>query len=177
MIPIIVEGKKVQIKKIKELNVSDLIELEKIEGLNIVKYIAWATGISNEDAFFTKIDRHVIKAVGTFPPIDSLPVLPKYLDYSVDTLGQRYQIESSNLQGYELVIFTLAVAMARSNNIDDVDRIVKELRERPYMEVLPAGVFFLKTLGVGKVTVRSIFRQTLMCLKIKILGKVLGLKP
>lgn len=172
-IPIKIGSKKYIIKSIDELTTSEFIELSKIENLDTTKYIAWQTKTNMSDAFFAVIDNTIEKAIGQIHDVSKVhrPKL-KYIDYSklIDTVGQRHQIESSNTIGYELLVLCLAVSQARSANIDDVNKLKADYMQRPFLEVLPAGFFFFKSLQPGKK------REVIYFLKLKVLTKIRTLR-
>jgi len=148
MIPIKIDGKKYSIKAISQLTTKEFIELSKVPVLDMIKYITWQTGI---ESFFAEVSKTVEKAIGIVPDI-SLLSKPKWPDYSktIETVGQRHQIEESGLTGYELLVFVLAVSQARSNNIDDVNKLRDTYLTMPFQKVLPAGFFFFKILQTGR---------------------------
>ena len=151
MIPIKIAEKSYKIKSISELSTSEFLELSKIEGLTTVKYIAWQTGADLNSAFFAVTSSVVEAAIGTIPDITKLP-RPKNFDYTklIDTVGQRHQVENSGKTGYELLVFCLAVAQARSNNSDQVAVLEASYLEQPFELVLPAGFFFFQNYKAGK---------------------------
>jgi hypothetical protein len=150
-IPIIISGKKYKIKAINDLTTKEFIEMSKIDNLDYVKYIAWQTKREFNDAFFAVTSKTVEKAIGNVPDITKIK-RPKGFDYknTIQTVGQRHQVESSNLTGYELLVFTLAVSQAKSNNIDDVNKLRDEYLKQSFSLILPAGFFFFRTLQTGK---------------------------
>lgn len=153
MIPLTINKKKVKIKSIDELTTKEFIELSHIENCDTVKYIAWQTGLTFNDAFFVKSPKSLEKQIGIAPDITKLPTLIlDYVDYSkmIETVGQRHQVEESKLQGYELLVHCLAVSQAQSMNIDDVNRIKDIYLEKPFKEILPAGFFFFKIYRDGR---------------------------
>lgn len=153
MIPIKINNKKYSIKSIDELTTKEYIELSKIEGIEIVRYVAWQTNLTFEKAFFATTDKELEIAIGKTKDISKLPILPvHYLNFkkSIETVGQRYQIETSKLEGYELLVFCLAVAQAQSNNIDDVHKLINYYNTKPWRETLPAGFFFYRLYRNGK---------------------------
>ena len=153
MIPIKIRNKKYKIKSIDELTTSEFLELVKIEELDLVKYISWQTGFKMKDAFFAVLSPAVEKAIGKVPDISQLkkPDID-YVDYDkkIETVGQRHQVEQSGKEGFELLAFTLAVSQARSNNIDDVNKLLDLYLTKPFTEILPAGFFFFRKLQPGK---------------------------
>jgi len=151
MIPIKIAGKKYNIKSIPELSTAEFIELSKIDKLDTLKYIAWQTKLPFKDCFYAIISFAVEKSIGNMPDITKLPKSERF-DYRkiIDTVGQRHQIEASNLTGLELLVFVLAVSQARSNNIDDVYKYRYEYMQLPFSEVLPAGFFFFKIFNLGR---------------------------
>ena len=54
MIPITINKVKHSIKRIDELSTGEFIEMSKIDGLDVVKYIAWQTGLTIDEAFFAE---------------------------------------------------------------------------------------------------------------------------
>ena len=151
MIPILISGKKYQIKTISELTTAEFILLSDIPELDTVKYIAWQTGLSFSDAFFAVTSKAVEMAIGVAPDIQKLP-RPKGFDYSklIDTVGQRHQIENSGKVGFPLLVYCLAVSQARSNNSDHVAELEAGYLSRPFAEILPAGFFFFQNYRDGK---------------------------
>jgi hypothetical protein len=145
MIPIKIQGKPYKIKSISELTTKEFLELATISELDTVKYIAWQTGVDMKDAFFAVTSKTVELAIGQIPNIANL-ARPTWPDYTktIQTVGQRHQVEASGLKGYALLVFILAVSQARSNNIDDVNALRDSYLEKPFTEVLPAGFFFYK---------------------------------
>lgn len=152
MIPITISGRKYKIKSIPELTTAEFIDLSTIENLDFVKYIAWQTGASLDSVFFAVVSKSVEKAIGTVPDITKMP-RPKlpYISYkkTIQTVGQRHQIEASNLEGYKLIVFILAVSQACSPNIDEVNRLYDRYMKLPFIEILPSGFFFLQTSESG----------------------------
>jgi len=155
MIPIKIQGKHYKIKSIQELTTKEFLELAAIPELDTVKYISWQTGVKMQDAFFAVTSKTVELAIGRIPNIQTLRK-PTWPDYSktIQTVGQRHQVEASGLKGYSLLVFILAVAQARSNNIDDVNALRDSYLEKPFTEILPAGFFFYKNLQSGSNFVR-----------------------
>jgi len=149
-IPIKINGKKYRVTPICELTTAEFITASAIPDCDHVKYIAWQTGRSVDDAFFAVTSKTVENAIGAFPDITKLPRSRNW-DYSrtISTIGQRHQVESSGVKGYDLLVFCLAVAMARSNNIDEVNRLRDAYMQQPAYEILPAGFFFYKKYGNG----------------------------
>lgn len=176
-IPIIIGKKKYKIKPINKLTTKEFIEFSKLETPDHIKYIAWQTGLEFKDAFFAVTSKTVEKAIGTAPDITKLPV-PKWVDKTklIDTVGQRHQVESSGLSGYELLIYCLAVSQARSNNSDEVEALRVKYEDMPFIEIMPAGFFFFKNFNNGKKKgLRSL--NLLRCLiMIRNLRKRLGLR-
>lgn len=167
-IPIKIGDKKYSIKPIIELTTREFIELSKIENLDTVKYIAWQTEIKIEDAFFAVTSKVIEKAIGKIPDITKFPK-SKWCDYSkiIETVGQRHQVENSNLEGYELLVFCLAVAQARSNNIDDVKKLQTQYLQESFIEILPAGFFFFKNYKDGKNKERKFLKKFQDLIKIR----------
>jgi hypothetical protein len=150
-IPIKIGSKQYNIKPISELTTKEFIELSNIEGLDTVKYIAWQTSTDLSKAFFAVTSKSVERAIGKVPDITKLP-RPKGFDYSkiIDTVGQRHQIENSGKTGFPLLVFSLAVSQARSNNADMVAELETLYLSRPFTEILPAGFFFFRNYRHGK---------------------------
>lgn len=149
--PILIGGKKYKIKPIKDLTTEEFIELSKIENCDFIKYIAWQTGVSFEEAFYTKISKPVELAIGVSPDITKLPKSDKF-DYTklIDTVGQRHQVETLNVTGLELLVYCLAISQARSNNYEDVEKLRAEYLKENFAEILPAGFFFFKKYRAGR---------------------------
>lgn len=164
MIPIKINSKKYKIKSVDELTTGELIELSKIPELTTVKYISWQTEQSLKDSFFAVVDAATEQAIGKIPDITKMqrPRL-SYVDYSktIQTVGQRHQIEESNLKELELLVFILAVSQARSNNIDDVLKLQSDYMAKPWSEILPAGFFFFRNLRPGSNFATRNFRKVL----------------
>ena len=159
MIPLIIADKKYKIKSINELNTAEFIELSKIENVDLIKYIAWQAGINTDKAFFAITDSATEAAIGKAPDITKLKPLPsKLIDYkkTLTTVGQRHQVESCNLSGFDLLVFTLAVSQACSVNIDDVYKLRDRYLTMDWHLILPAGFFFYKKFRRGKRSVRKI---------------------
>ena len=157
-IPIKINDKKYNIKPIAELSTKEFIELSKIENCDLVKYIAWQTKVKLDEAFFAVTSKTVELAVGKTPDITKMKCMQvDYIDYkkTIETVGQRHQVENSNLQGFDLIVFTLAVSQAQSNNIDDVNKLRDEYFKKPFLEILPAGFFFFKNYKSGRKKGRS----------------------
>jgi hypothetical protein len=151
MIPITIADKPYKIKSIYELTTKEFIELNKIEGLTFIHYIAWQTSTDLDKAFFAKISKSVEQAIGVMPDIRTLKPSKRF-DYkkTIQTVGQRHQIEGCNLTNFELLVFCLAVSQAQSNNIDDVLALRDAYMQQPFTEILPSGFFFFKNLEPGK---------------------------
>jgi hypothetical protein len=151
MIPIKIAGKPYKIKAIAELTTKEFCELSKIEAVDIIKYISWQTGLSMQDCFFAVSDKRIEIAIGKVPDITKIP-RSKSFDYSltIDSVGQRHQVENSNLTGMELLVYCLAVSQARSNNSDEVAMLYDDYLARPFGLILPAGFFFYKSYKFGK---------------------------
>lgn len=150
MIPIKIGGKPFKIKPINSLITREFVEVSKIKNLDLMKYIAWFTGVKNEDAFFAKISNTVVEAIGQFKPIEKMP-FPNTFDKRklIETIGQRHQIERCKKKDYELLIYILAVSQAQTNDTSKVNEMYESYLEMPYVEVLPAGFFFYKNLKTG----------------------------
>lgn len=161
-IPITINGKKYSVRPIADLSTGEFLEFTKIKNQDIMKYIAFETKTKHKDAFFATISPTVERALGKIPDVSKLkrPAL-SYVDYnkSIETVGQRHQIEDANLKGYELLVFTLAVSQAQSMNIDDVNKLREEYLNKPFIEILPAGFFFLKKLAHGRNSVVNFFAK------------------
>ena len=168
MIPIKIDGKKYKIKTIPELTTREFVDLLSIEELDPIKYIVWQTGIKDEDIFFANISKSVIQAIGQIPDVAKLPRSDRF-DYSatVETLGQRHQVEACGKDGFELLTYTLAVAMAHSNNIDDVNKLYEAYLDQPFAEILPAGFFFFKILTNGRSKGRKLLNWLRVLMKMK----------
>lgn len=173
MIPIKINGQKFWIKSFDELTTSGFIELQKIENPDLIKYIAWQTGISQDDAFYATISNTVINAIGSLKDITKIKCSKKF-DYSkiIETVGQRHQIEASKKEGYDLIVFILAVSQARSNNIDEVNRLYKYYLKQPYIEILPAGFFFYRILGNGSKQGLRLFDRLRVLIKMPVSNKL-----
>jgi hypothetical protein len=175
-IPITIAGNKYSIRPINKLTTSEFIELSKIENLDVVKYISWQTGVRMNDAFFAVTSKSIELAIGQVPDVSKIkrPKL-KYVDYSktIETVGQRHQIESSGLTGFELLVYCLAVAQARSVNVEDVNRLRDEYMSKPFIEVLPAGFFFFKTYRFGRSNALSFLKKLLLLIRTSNLKKML----
>jgi hypothetical protein len=159
-IPIKINGKKYRVKPISELTTAEFITASAIPDCDHVKYIAWQTGRSVDDAFFAVTSKAVENAIGAFPDITKLP-RPRHIDYTktISTIGQRHQVESSGVKGYDLLVFCLAVAVARSNNIDEVTRLRDAYMQQPAYEILPAGFFFYKKYSNGSKPGREFLKK------------------
>lgn len=168
MIPIKINSKSYKIKSISELNTAEFIELSQIENLDFVKYVSWQTKLSMNDAFFAVTSKSVELAIGSAPDISKLPVPKlKYVDLkkTIATLGQRHQVEGSNLKGYELLVFCLAVAQAHSVNIDDVHALRDVYMKKPWHEILPSGFFFYRIYSRGNKRDPNCFQKLLSLIR------------
>lgn len=160
MIPIKINGKKYQIKSISELTTSDFIELSKIEDLTFVKYIAFQTGLSLEEAFYCVTSNAIEKGIGIMPDVTVLKFCKRFDKKKlIETVGQRHQLETCNKTGLELLVYALAVAQAKSNNSDDVDHLYRLYMQQPFHEVLPSGFFFFKKYRFGRQSVMSFLKE------------------
>lgn len=179
-IPITIAGKKYKIKPINELTTKEFIEFSKIPipdpSESYIKYIAWQTGHDFKDAFFAVTSKIVEKQIGIAPDITKLPV-PKWVDKTklIDTVGQRHQVEASNLSGFELIVYCLAVAQARSNNSDEVEALRLKYDDMPFTEILPAGFFFFRNYNPGRNRGRMNLNWLRCLIKIRNSRKRLGL--
>lgn len=173
MIPIKINKKKYKIKPLADLTVEEFIEVSQIENLDVIKYISWATGIDTKDAFFAEISYSVEKAIGKMPDYENLPVTYD-MSCSIETVGQRYQIESSNLKGAELILFVLAVGIAKSNNIDHVYKVRDELLEKKATDVIPSALFFFKILEIGSKKGGKYLLRIRRWIRTKVLRKAQG---
>ena len=167
MIPIKIKNKSYKIKAISELNTAEFIELSNIDKCDMIKYIAWQTKAPIKDAWFAVTSKAVETAIGTMPDISKLPKSKKF-DYgkTIETVGQRHQVEACGLSNYELLVFVLAVAMAKSNNIDDVYKLRDSYLQQPFSEILPAGFFFFKILRDGRSSGLSNLKRLLLSIVI-----------
>lgn len=168
MIPIIINNKRYKIKSISELTTLEFIELSKIDNLDYVKYISWQTKLSMNDCFFAVTDKAVEVGIGYVPDIIHMPRLKlSYVDYNktISTVGQRHQVETCGLSGYELLVFCLAVAQAHSVNIDDVHQLRDIYMDEPWQEIFPAGFFFFKIYSRGNKSEQSILKRLLNLIK------------
>ena len=173
MIPIKINGKRHRIKPINQLTTEEFIEISKIENLDLIKYISWSAKVKLNDAFFAVTSKTIEKAIGNIPNIEKIP-LPKWAKKikHIESIGQRHQVESCGLTGYELLIFTLAVSEARSNNIDDVNKLYDHYLSMPFIEVLPAGFFFFNRYRNGRNFVRRYLFRLLSSIKTQSLKKM-----
>lgn len=151
MIPITINNKKYSIKAIWELTTKEFIELSKIENVTVQTYIAWQCSLSEQDIFFASISPAIEASIGQVPDITQMQPCKEFdLKKEIETIGQRHQIEESNKKDLELLIFTLAVSQARSNNIDDVMNLYNEYLQKEFYKVLPTGFFFFRRFRRGK---------------------------
>jgi len=168
MIPIKINGKKYSIKHPHELLTSEYVELSKIfQGLLeneddkvkaayqfVIRYISWSAEIDLQLAYFSKISDSLVLTIGTL--FDQQWLMPKTIlgkpvkRYIIDTVGQRFMIETCNKKGYELLIFVCAVALARSEDYTVIESIEQRLMRLPYQEVIPIANFFFQHLRNGK---------------------------
>jgi hypothetical protein len=177
MIPIRISNKSYKIKSIPELTTAEFIELSKIEACDLVKYISWQTGLSLDTCFFAVTDKRIERALGVAPDITKLPK-PKWPDYKalIETVGQRHQIETSNLTGMELLIYCLAVSQAHSNNSDEVQALYDDYLTRPFALILPAGFFFFRNYSNGNRFAGQSLKKLLFSILTAIRKKVQALK-
>lgn len=145
---------KYMIKSINELTTREFIKLSKIENPSIIDYLAISTGITYDKACEFKIEKPwlIQKAIGEIPDIEKLPV-PEWTNKNViETIGQRYLIEtnSEKFKNYDLIVFVMAVAMKRTMNIDEIYKYMEYLYNRSFIEVIPAARFFFLNFKYGK---------------------------
>jgi len=177
MIPIKIGDKRYKVKTIDELTTKEFIELNKIDELTIIKYIAWQTSTSLDKAFFAYVNKSVEQAIGVIPDITKMKPCKKFdLKKTIQTIGQRHQVEGSNLNNYELLVFCLAVSQAQSNNIDDVLTLRDSYLAMPFYEILPTGFFFFKNLRHGRNLGQRILTRFINSIRTRRLKKRLGLK-
>ena len=176
MIPIKIGTKKYKIKAIHELTTSEFIELSKIENIDMLKYIAWQTGLDEESTFFAVVSNTVENAIGTIPDIKTMSRSKKF-DYTkiIETVGQRHQVEKCKYEGYDLLVFVLAVSQAASNNIDKVEELRLKYLDMPFAEVLPSAFFFFKILRGGRRKGMNLLNWLRCSIKIPNLRKRRGL--
>ena len=188
MIPIKIGTKKYKIKAIHELTTSEFIEMDKIKDLMydeetkllsydaIAKYISWQLGISFDEAFFIVADEKIKIAIGSYCEIQTMSRSKKF-DYTkiIETVGQRHQIEKCKYEGYELLVFVLAVSQAASNNIDKVEELRLKYLDMPFAEVLPSAFFFFKILRGGRRKGMNLLNWLRCSIKIPNLRKRRGL--
>ena len=177
MIPINIAGTSYKIKSISELTTAEFIALSKIEACDLVKYISWQTGLSLDTCFFAITDKRIKRALGIAPDITKLPK-PNWPDYKalIETVGQRHQIETSNLTGLELLVYCLAVSQARSNNSDQVQALYDDYLTRPFALILPAGFFFFRNYSSGNRFAGQSLKKLLFSILTAIRKKAQGLK-
>ena len=171
MIPIKIHGKKYKIKSIYELTTKEYIEFSKIKNPDYVKFIAWQTGFEEKEAFFAVISKTVQKQMGKFDDITTMKPIWKSLDKNktVFSVGQRHQIEQSKREGFEFLVYVLAVAQVVSINIDDVEKRYNYYLTKPWFEILPAGFFFFRILRSGKTSGTRLSRILYKLIKTKVL--------
>lgn len=181
MIPIIIKNRKYKVKPIASLTTAEFIELSKVEDLDIMKYIAWSTSSTMDDVYFVKISPVVEQLIGTIPDVTKLPPPAWAKKQSpIDMIGQRHQVERSGKEGLDLLVFVLAVAMARSNDEEKVNILYNCYMTLPFVEVLPAGFFFSTNLANGKNSDKISLRLSLhsmMNVISKLLRVLRGLMP
>ena len=159
-IPIKINGKSYKVPMLCDLSTREFIEVSKIEGIatesgqfDSVKYIAWYLNLDTKDTFFATMPDKLHRELSYFPDVRNmaLPILD-YIDpkKTIETVGQRFQVEESSLKGYELTIFILAVAQAGSNNIDEINNLFDFYMTRPAVHILPYAFFFSKISKSGK---------------------------
>jgi len=178
MIPIKINNKKYSIKSIQELTTKEFIELSEIDFSSIstndmfyIKYIEKQSGCSFEDVFFTTIKESLKKHIGIPPDITKLPTpIVDYIDYNknIQTIGQRHQVEESNLKNFELLVFILAVAQAQNPDISKVYELRDYYMNKPFVEILPAGFFFFKIYRNGKSRGLNILIWLMSLIRIKL---------
>lgn len=157
MIPITINGKKYQVKSIDELTAKEFIEVSRIEQLDKMKYLEWATGLKFEIIYTTKISQQVLDLIGDIQDIETIPV-PKYLmnkhvkSYEISTIGQRFQIETCKHKGFDLLVFIVAVAFVNNPDITKVTDYMKVLYKQNYKDVMAVGNFFFQNLQNGRNT-------------------------
>ena len=170
MIPITINEKKYMIKSCDELTTKEFFEINKIENLDLLKYISWATKEDYSKVFHARISESVIKQIGSLK--DDLPLPKKVIGIPVeiniiDTIGQRFMIETSNKKESDLLIFVCAVALSKSEDYTVIEQYENRLLNALYTEVIPAAQFFFIHLQNGRNLGISSFRKTLLLIKIK----------
>lgn len=176
MIPITINNKKHKIKSIDELTTGEFIEVTRIENIDTLKYLAWATKVEYLTVFKSRIPDVVINEIGTIPDITKLKVtkqlLGKYVNrYDVSMIGQRFIIETTKkYKGYDLLVFITAVAFTQSADLGEIEEYMERLYNEYFYLVLPVGNFFFQNLQNGRNTGVS------FSVKIKRLTRILLLK-
>lgn len=159
-IPIKINGKSYKVAQVCDLNTREFITVSKIKGISAkdgqfdtVKYIAWYLKLDTKEAFFATMPGKLHRELSYFPDVEkgALPIL-SYIDpkKTIQTVGQRFQVEESSLKGYELAVFILAVTQAESNNIDDVNKLFELYMDKPAVYILSYAFFFSKIYKDGK---------------------------
>jgi len=145
MIPIKIKGRKYKIKRVSELTTQEFIDINNIEDLDYVKYIAYFTKKNYNDAFFAVVSKSIENAIGLIPDITKMK-RPKGFDYSktIETVGQRHQVEAIKKTGLDLLVYTLAVAQCATTDATIVKKTYQEYLKQPFKKILPAGFFFLQ---------------------------------
>lgn len=165
MIPIKINGKKYQIKAISELNTQEYIDVNRIENLDAIKYLSWATKQDLELIWMSKVSDAVIKMIGTMPDIEKLPVPRELLrknikSHEITTIGQRFMIEqTTKYKGFDLLVFITAVALTNSPDIGVIEQCMKQLYNLPFKDVIPTGRFFFLNFQSGRSSAMTFLRR------------------
>lgn len=176
MIAIKINGKSYKIKEISELTTKEFIEVNRIEELDQLKYIAWTTKQEFQLIWKSKISESVIKMIGTMPDVTALPIPREVLgknikSYEISTIGQRFMIEThTKYKGFDLLVFICAVALTVSPNINEIESCMERLYKLPFSVTLPAGHFFFHHLTSGRNFVTRFLRNIPLSIRKHILS-------
>lgn len=179
MIPITINGKKYQIKSIDELTAREFIEVTRIENMDKIKYLEWSTKCKYEIIYTTKISPQVLELIGDIENIGDIPV-PKFLlnkhvnSYKIETIGQRFQIETSKYEGYDMLVFIVAVAFVNNPDISKVTYFMNILYDQNYKDVMAVGNFFFQNFMNGNNTGTSFFSKIIYRMKMLLLKSKQG---
>lgn len=172
MIPITINGKKHLIKSANELTTKEFIDFMKTKNPDKIKLIGFQTGRKYDVIFKTKISKNVLMMIGEIPDIEKLKPPKTILGYhinrfGIETVGQRFQLETSGYKGYELLLFVVAVALTNDPDLDKVNMMKERLLNEPFIQVMGAGNFFFRNLMNGRNSGLNSLRNTLLSIRMQ----------
>jgi len=193
-IKLTLNGKRTIIPQLDELSVKDFTTIvEKNINLDALSYINAFTG---KDIYNSKVESSVsldkIESLLLNVDIDfsKLPVPnlielngEKYLIKELDdgTFGKRYthniyksRVEEGKISITQLCVFALALMIAKTDSVQEIDSNYRKLLEMNWTKVLPAGFFLSKKLANQKPSIMRFFQA--LTIRLNYIGKYLKLK-